>query len=97
MFLFFPQLLDALLTFIQTSTFLTTPAVKAFAQALVTNRLGPLCARPGASAARHVFADLTVHLAAVLLCGPQGVLGPLQQLAFSPADMQVWALCCHLL
>lgn len=86
-----PQLREALLVFIQTSKFLNTPAVKAFAQALVTNQLGPLQARPGASAAQCVLVDLTLHLAAVLLCEHQGVLDPLQQLALTPANMQVRA------
>lgn len=83
-----PQLREALLAFIQTSKFLPTP-VKTFARALVTNQLGPLQARPGASAAQCVLVDLTVHLAAVLLCGHQGVLAPLHQLALTPDKMQV--------
>ncbi|TNM97227.1 hypothetical protein fugu_015383 [Takifugu bimaculatus] len=82
------ELLEALLAFIQTSTFLTNPAVKAFAEALVRNQIGPLRARPGASTSHYVLVDLTIHLAAVLLCGHQGVLAPLQQLAHTPANMQ---------
>lgn len=84
-----PQLREALLTFIQTSKFLTTPAVKAFAQALVTNQLGPLQVCPGASAAHSVLVDLTIHLAAVVLCEHRGILAPLQHLALTPATMQV--------
>lgn len=97
MFLFSAQLLEALLDFIQTSKFLTNPAVKAFAEALVRNQTGPLRARPGASAVHYVLVDLTIHLAAVLLCGHQGVLAPLQQLAHTPANMQVRAARCRLL
>lgn len=93
MFVFSPQLQDALLAFIHTSKFLPAPAVRAFAQALVTNQLGPLRARPGASTAQHELVDLTIHLAAVLLCGPQGILTPLKQLAFMPANMQVQVHC----
>lgn len=85
------QLQEALLAFIQTSNILTTPRVKAFAHALVTNQLGPLQARPGASAAQCVLVDLTIHLGAVLLCEQQGVLAPLQQFALTPANMQVCA------
>lgn len=81
--------MEALLAYIQASKFLANPLVKAFAHALVTNQLGPLCVRPGASGAQYVLVDLTVHLAAVLLCGNQGILAPLQQLAMEPANMQV--------
>lgn len=34
--------------------------------------------------------ELTVHLAAVLVCANQAVVQPLIQLAFFPANMQVW-------
>lgn len=83
------QLVKTLVAYIQGSKFLTNPRVKAFAQALVTNQLGPLVVRPGASGADCVLVDLTIHLAAVLLCGGQGILAPLQQLAMQPANMQV--------
>lgn len=86
---FFLQLLETLKTFIQASKFLTNPPLKAFAQALVTNELGLLAAQPGAPAAHCVLVDLTIHLAAVLLCGAQGILAPLQHLAMQPANMQV--------
>lgn len=75
--------------YIQASKFLNNLPLKAFAQALVTNKLGLLAARPGASAAKHVLVDLTIHLMAVLLCGTQGILAPLQHLALQPANMQV--------
>ncbi|CAB1350129.1 unnamed protein product [Coregonus sp. 'balchen'] len=77
-----------LLVFIQASRVLVSPEVRAFAQALVANRLGPLEVRPGASGAQCVVVELSVHLAAVLLCGNQGLLTPLQQLALLPANMQ---------
>uniref|UniRef100_A0A8D3BWR0 RING-type E3 ubiquitin transferase n=1 Tax=Scophthalmus maximus TaxID=52904 RepID=A0A8D3BWR0_SCOMX len=79
---------DSLTSYIQTSKFLCSPVVKPFATALLTNHLGLLAVRSGASAAQCVLADLTIHLAAVLLCGNQGILGPLQQLTRAPANMQ---------
>lgn len=85
----YQQQLEAVETYIQTSKFLGSPEVKAFAWSLVTNRLGPLAVPPGASGSQCVLVDLTIHLAAVLLCGNQGILGPLQQLAMAPANMQV--------
>ncbi|XP_069558951.1 E3 ubiquitin-protein ligase rnf213-alpha [Brachyistius frenatus] len=83
-----PTQLEALVTYIQKSKFLHSQEIKGFAQALVTNQLGPLVVHPGASGARCLPVDLTVHLAAVLLCGNQGILAPLQQLALAPANMQ---------
>uniref|UniRef100_A0A3B5M1E9 RING-type E3 ubiquitin transferase n=1 Tax=Xiphophorus couchianus TaxID=32473 RepID=A0A3B5M1E9_9TELE len=83
-----PQQLEALSAFIQTSKILASPEVKAFAQDLVTNRMGPLSVRPGISGAQSVAVELTVHLAAVLLCGNQGIIAPLQQLALTPVNMQ---------
>ncbi|KAJ7989846.1 hypothetical protein DPEC_G00308720 [Dallia pectoralis] len=78
----------ALVAFIQASKVLVSADVKAFAEALVTNQLGPLQIRRDASGAQCVVVELTVHLAAVLLCGDRGLGTPLQQLAISPADMQ---------
>uniref|UniRef100_A0A8K9WMH2 RING-type E3 ubiquitin transferase n=1 Tax=Oncorhynchus mykiss TaxID=8022 RepID=A0A8K9WMH2_ONCMY len=69
-----PVQCQALLAFIQASKVLVSPEVRAFAQALVANRLGPLEVRPGASGAQCVVVELSIHLAAVLLCGNQGVL-----------------------
>lgn len=85
----YQQLLEVVNTYIQTSEFLGSPEVKAFAQSLVNNQLGPLAAHPGASGAKCVLVDLTIHLAAVLLCGNQGILNPLQQLVMAPGNMQV--------
>ncbi|KAM9346074.1 E3 ubiquitin-protein ligase rnf213-alpha-like [Symphorus nematophorus] len=83
-----PEQLEALVTYIQNSKFLAKPELKAFAQALVTNQLGPLAVRPRISGAQCVLMDLTIHLAAVLLCGNQGILAPLQHLTVAPANMQ---------
>ncbi|KAM7386926.1 hypothetical protein PAMA_009514 [Pampus argenteus] len=83
-----PEQLQALVTYIQMSKVLANPEVKAFAQALVTNQLGPLAAQCKTSGSQRVSVELTIHLAAVLLCGNQGILAPLQQLAMYPANMQ---------
>lgn len=78
------QLLEVVNTYIENSKFLGSPAVKAFAKCLVSNQLGPLASRRGG-----VLVDLTIHLAAVLLCGNQGIVVPLQQLVLAPHNMQV--------
>ncbi|XP_034448201.1 E3 ubiquitin-protein ligase rnf213-alpha isoform X1 [Hippoglossus hippoglossus] len=83
-----PELLEVLASYIQTSKFLGSPAVKLFALALVNNQLGHLTVRPRASSIQYVLVELTIHLAAVLLCGNQGILAPLQQLSTTPANMQ---------
>ncbi|KAE8283229.1 E3 ubiquitin-protein ligase rnf213-alpha [Larimichthys crocea] len=83
-----PEQVQALVDYIQTSKFLASRELKAFAQALVTNSLRALYVPPGTSGAQCVLVDLGIHLAAVLLCGNQGVLAPLQQLAMAPANMQ---------
>ncbi|KAK5884967.1 hypothetical protein CesoFtcFv8_018727 [Champsocephalus esox] len=83
-----PKQLEALMAYIQNSKVLASPQVKAFAKALVTNQVGPLVVCPGASGAKCVLADLTIHLAAVLLISNQGILAPMQQLAMAPANMQ---------
>lgn len=83
------QQMDIWMSYIQQSKVFTNPETKAFAQALVSNQLGPLALRPGISRTQCVFIELTVHLAAVILCGNQGFLGPLKLLALRPATMQV--------
>ncbi|XP_070836494.1 E3 ubiquitin-protein ligase rnf213-alpha [Chaetodon trifascialis] len=83
-----PEQVEGLVTYIQTCRFLASPELKAFAQALVTNELRLLIVRPGTSSDQCVLVDLTIHLAAVLLCGNHGILSPLQQLAMAPANMQ---------
>lgn len=83
-----PEQVEALMSYIEKSKFLPSPQVKAFALSLVTNQIGPLALRCGVSGAQCVSVDLAVHLAAVLLCGNQGILAPLKQLAMTPANMQ---------
>nr|XP_043906230.1 E3 ubiquitin-protein ligase rnf213-alpha isoform X2 [Solea senegalensis] len=83
-----PELLDGLMAYVETSKYLGSAVVKPFALALLTNQLGLLTVSPRASGAQRVLWDLTVHLTAVLLCGNQGILGPLQQLAQAPVNMQ---------
>ncbi|KAL3987051.1 centrosome and spindle pole-associated protein 1 [Sarotherodon galilaeus] len=83
-----PEQVEALMNYIEKSKFLPSPQVKAFALSLVTNQIGPLALRCGVSGAQCVSVDLAVHLAAVLLCGNQGILAPLKQLAMTPANMQ---------
>uniref|UniRef100_A0A674BD48 Ring finger protein 213a n=1 Tax=Salmo trutta TaxID=8032 RepID=A0A674BD48_SALTR len=79
---------QALVDFIQASTVLASRNVKEFALDLVANRLGPLTVQTGASGAQWVVVELAIHLSAVLLCGNQGLLIPLQQLALLPTNMQ---------
>ncbi|KAA8582604.1 hypothetical protein FQN60_003825 [Etheostoma spectabile] len=83
-----PEQLEALMAYIQNSKFLASPQVKAFAKSLVTNQLGPLVVCPGAPGAQSVSVELTIHLAAVVICGNKEILAPLQQLAMAPANMQ---------
>ncbi|XP_054615147.1 E3 ubiquitin-protein ligase rnf213-alpha isoform X2 [Dunckerocampus dactyliophorus] len=83
-----PERFQPLLHFIETSKVLANPQVRAFAEALVTNRLGPLAVSPGISGDDYMYVSLTVHLAAVLLCTDQTIVAPLQQLAMTPHSMQ---------
>ncbi|XP_010872579.2 E3 ubiquitin-protein ligase rnf213-alpha isoform X2 [Esox lucius] len=83
-----PVQCQALVAFIQASRVLISPEVKAFAEALVANRLGPLEVRRDTPGAQCVVIELSIHLAAVLLCGNHSLLTPLQQLALAPANMQ---------
>ncbi|CAL9693293.1 unnamed protein product [Knipowitschia caucasica] len=84
-----PAQINLWMGYIGQSKVLTSPELKAFAQALVTNQLGPLTLQPALSRTQSVLIELTVHLAAVLLCGNQGILGPLKQLALPPGTMQL--------
>uniref|UniRef100_A0A8C7LM14 RZ-type domain-containing protein n=1 Tax=Oncorhynchus mykiss TaxID=8022 RepID=A0A8C7LM14_ONCMY len=84
---------QTLVDFIEASTFLASRNVKEFALDLVANRLGPLTVQTGASGAQWVVVELAIHLSAVLLCGNQGLLIPLQQLALFPTNMQVCSPC----
>ncbi|XP_041755240.2 E3 ubiquitin-protein ligase rnf213-alpha-like [Coregonus clupeaformis] len=79
---------QALVDFIQASTVLASPNERQFALDLVANRLGPLTVQAGASGAQRVVVELAIHLSAVLLCGNQGLLTPLQRLVLVPTNMQ---------
>ncbi|KAM6966144.1 LOW QUALITY PROTEIN: E3 ubiquitin-protein ligase rnf213-alpha-like [Tautogolabrus adspersus] len=83
-----PELLKPLMAYIQTSKFLPSPEIKRFAEVLVTNKLKSLVVPPGTCGARCGLVELTIHLAVVLVCGDQGILAPIQQLAMAPANMQ---------
>ncbi|KTF89403.1 hypothetical protein cypCar_00041441, partial [Cyprinus carpio] len=61
--------------------------MKVFAEALVNNNLGDLRVQPETSGRELLLVEVTVHMAAVLLCGNQLLLKPLQQLALSPNNM----------
>ncbi|XP_045839965.1 E3 ubiquitin-protein ligase RNF213 isoform X2 [Meles meles] len=78
-----PEQCEALHKFIQESQVLSSPDMRHFATSLVTNTL-PLLSD---SSLEGPVAELVVHTAVVLLCGHSHLLEPLQNLAFSPADM----------
>ncbi|RXN38155.1 E3 ubiquitin-protein ligase RNF213-alpha-like protein [Labeo rohita] len=61
--------------------------MKAFAAALVNNSLSDLRVHPQMSDSELLLVEVTVHMAAVLLCGNLPLLQPLQQLALSPNNM----------
>ncbi|XP_059403390.1 E3 ubiquitin-protein ligase rnf213-alpha-like [Carassius carassius] len=61
--------------------------MKAFAEALVNNNLHDLRVQPETSGKELLLVEVMVHMAAVLLCGNQLLLKPLQQLALSPNNM----------
>nr|XP_055046764.1 E3 ubiquitin-protein ligase rnf213-alpha-like isoform X2 [Misgurnus anguillicaudatus] len=82
-----PVLCAAFEEFIRSSDVLVNNEMRAFAQALVMNRLHALNVQAQASARDPRLVEITVHMAAVLLCGNLPVLKPLQQLAFSPQNM----------
>ncbi|XP_047672985.1 E3 ubiquitin-protein ligase rnf213-alpha-like isoform X3 [Tachysurus fulvidraco] len=66
-----------------------TPEMKVFAENLINNRLGKLSVDRHQSNTKLTLTELCIHLKAVLLCGIEGLLAPLRQLAFSPAKMQM--------
>ncbi|XP_036840034.1 E3 ubiquitin-protein ligase rnf213-alpha-like isoform X4 [Oncorhynchus mykiss] len=82
-----PKKCQELEYFIQGSRYLDPKPVRDFAMALVQNRMGELNVHNGRTGAEHVLIELTVHLAAVLLTGTEGVLTPLQQLGLTPNNM----------
>lgn len=63
--------------------------MRAFAEALVNNQLHALRVQPQMSGREFVLVEVTVHMAAVLLCGNLPLLQPLQQLALSTNNMMV--------
>ncbi|XP_047657054.1 E3 ubiquitin-protein ligase rnf213-alpha isoform X2 [Tachysurus fulvidraco] len=83
-----PEQLAALEDFIKNSKFFVVPESRDFAHALVHNQLPALHLHPNLSGVECAVLELTVHLAAVLLCAKQAVLQPLLQLAFFPSNMQ---------
>ncbi|XP_058848399.1 E3 ubiquitin-protein ligase rnf213-alpha-like isoform X1 [Acipenser ruthenus] len=83
-----PAQCEALIEFIKNSNILGTQELKHLADSLVRNSLETLAVRPGYPSTLQTIMELTVHTAAVLLCGKDGILAPLKQLAFVPANMQ---------
>ncbi|XP_069916285.1 E3 ubiquitin-protein ligase RNF213 isoform X2 [Oryctolagus cuniculus] len=82
-----PEQREALNTFIEENQVLLSPDMRAFAVSLVANSLPLLRTGPGDSSLEGAVVELAVHSAAVLLSGHGAVLGPLRNLAFSPASM----------
>nr|XP_025715341.1 E3 ubiquitin-protein ligase RNF213 [Callorhinus ursinus] len=82
-----PEQCEALNKFIEESKVLSSPDMRHFATSLVTNTLPLLRTGAGDSSLEGTVAELAIHTAVVLLCGHSEVLEPLQNLAFSPADM----------
>lgn len=86
------QQLASLEDFSKSSQVFVTPESRVFAQALVHNQLPVLHLHPNLPSDEYVVLELTIHLAAVLLCAKQAVVQPLLQLAFFPVNMQVWLM-----
>uniref|UniRef100_A0A8C7BJA4 Ring finger protein 213 n=1 Tax=Neovison vison TaxID=452646 RepID=A0A8C7BJA4_NEOVI len=82
-----PEHCEALHKFIEESKVLSSPNMRHFATSLVTNTLPLLRAGAGDSSLEGPVAELVIHTAVILLCGHGHLLEPLQNLAFSPADM----------
>ncbi|XP_016095221.1 E3 ubiquitin-protein ligase rnf213-alpha-like isoform X1 [Sinocyclocheilus grahami] len=82
-----PEQCAGLEDFIRSSEVFVNNEMRAFAQALVKNDLHALRVQPQTSGREFVLVEVTVHMAAVLLCGNLPLLKPLQQLALSPNNM----------
>ncbi|XP_032177877.1 E3 ubiquitin-protein ligase RNF213 isoform X3 [Mustela erminea] len=82
-----PEHCEALHKFIEESNVLSSPNMRHFATSLVTNTLPLLRAGDGDGSLEGPVAELVIHTGVVLLCGHSHLLEPLQNLAFSPADM----------
>uniref|UniRef100_A0A672LBL4 RING-type E3 ubiquitin transferase n=1 Tax=Sinocyclocheilus grahami TaxID=75366 RepID=A0A672LBL4_SINGR len=72
---------------VKTQTYATQQNICAFAKGLVNNHLHALRVQPQMSGRELLLVEVTVHMAAVLLCGNLPLLEPLQQLALSPNNM----------
>ncbi|XP_077086723.1 E3 ubiquitin-protein ligase rnf213-alpha [Siphateles boraxobius] len=73
--------------FIRGSDVFVNDEMRVFAEALVNNQLHALRVQAQTSGREFVLVEVTVHMAAVLLCGNLPLLQPLQQLALSPNNM----------
>lgn len=76
--------------FVRSSDVLVSDEMRAFAEALLKNRLRALRVQPHMSGREFVLLEVTVHMTAVLLCANLPLLQPLQRLALSPNNMTVW-------
>ncbi|XP_067222276.1 E3 ubiquitin-protein ligase rnf213-alpha-like [Chanodichthys erythropterus] len=82
-----PEQCSGLQVFIRSAEIFVNEEVKAFAEALVNNHLHALRVQPQTSDKEFRLVEVTVHMAAVLLCGNLPLLQPLQQLTLSPNNM----------
>ncbi|KAL1277475.1 hypothetical protein QQF64_024148 [Cirrhinus molitorella] len=82
-----PEQCAGLEDFIRSSDVFINNEMRAFAQGLVKNNLHALHVQPQISGKEFVLVEVTVHMAAVLLCGNLSLLQPLQRLALSPNNM----------
>ncbi|XP_056587886.1 E3 ubiquitin-protein ligase rnf213-alpha-like [Triplophysa dalaica] len=73
--------------FLRRSDLFVNNEMRAFAEALVMNGLCALRVRPQMTGREFVLLEVTVHMAAVLLCGNLPLLQPLQRLALTPNNM----------
>ncbi|XP_048046866.1 E3 ubiquitin-protein ligase rnf213-alpha isoform X2 [Megalobrama amblycephala] len=82
-----PEQCAGLGDFIRSSDVFVNNEMRAFAEALVNNQLHALHVQPQMSGREFVLVEVTVHMAAVLLCGNLPLLQPLQRLALSTNNM----------
>ncbi|XP_043106269.1 E3 ubiquitin-protein ligase rnf213-alpha-like isoform X2 [Puntigrus tetrazona] len=82
-----PEQYAGLEDFIRNCDVFVNNEIRVFAQALVRNDLHALHVQPEMTGREFVALEVTVHMAAVLLCGNLPLLQPLQQLALSPNNM----------
>ncbi|XP_016375895.1 E3 ubiquitin-protein ligase rnf213-alpha-like, partial [Sinocyclocheilus rhinocerous] len=82
-----PEQRAGLEDFIRSTDIFVNDETKAFAKGLVNNHLHALRVQPQMSGRELLLVEVTVHMAAVLLCGNLPLLEPLQQLALSPNNM----------